>query len=175
MLCFMCSPLAGVQFCSQFMTRYIEKASFTFLIDWINTIANYMVGISTITAYAILVSVLLIRGTIRLRSNTELKMMIQIAVMSTIGVFYFFYWEFHHSLNIDLASSTIIYENLTLFYYDAVVLPYLLLNNTFGQRFLATFHKSGLRCSAKSLVRRNVFFLTGARVDCLGKGIGSPQ
>ncbi|RCN29900.1 hypothetical protein ANCCAN_24333 [Ancylostoma caninum] len=77
--------------------------------------------------------------------------------MSTIGLFYFLYWEFRQLLNLDRQTATIIYENLTLFYYDAVILPYLLLNKTFRDEFIRTF--------SRKKQEKKVFCITVARID----------
>ncbi|RCN29901.1 hypothetical protein ANCCAN_24334 [Ancylostoma caninum] len=77
MTCFMCTPVAGVMYCPRSMTRYIVKASLTVVINGMNTVSNYLVGISTITAYTFLLIFLFIRGNITFRSNAELRMMVQ--------------------------------------------------------------------------------------------------
>ncbi|KAK6753794.1 hypothetical protein RB195_013024 [Necator americanus] len=77
LLCFLCTPMAGVMFCSQSMARHIMELPLKFLIDWMNTISNYMVGVCTVITYTLLAGVLIARGNIRLRNNAELRMMIQ--------------------------------------------------------------------------------------------------
>lgn len=138
---FMCTPLAGVMFCPVNLRRYYFNAKGTLVIIWMNKVCNYLVGISTVTAYTIVIGVLFFRGNITLRSSAEHRMMTQVAVMSTIGVFYAIYWEFGSLLHIGQTAATTVYENLTLFYYDAVMLPYLLLNTTFREEFLKTFRR----------------------------------
>ncbi|EYC21184.1 hypothetical protein Y032_0020g42 [Ancylostoma ceylanicum] len=167
MTCFMCTPVAGVMYCPRSMTRYIVKASLTMVINWMNTVSNYLVGISTVTAYTFLLIFLFIRGNITFRSNAELRMMVQIAVMSTIGLFYFLYWEFRQLLNLDRQTATIIYENLTLFYYDAVVLPYLLLNKTFRDEFVRTF--------SRKKQEKKVFCITVAKIDSFDRRASSAK
>ncbi|KAK6039663.1 hypothetical protein COOONC_22832 [Cooperia oncophora] len=74
----MCSPYAGLLFCPQTMDRILVKAPATPVIQWMNTVCNYLVGISTVSAYTIVIGVLVIRGNITFHSNAEYRMMIQV-------------------------------------------------------------------------------------------------
>ncbi|KAK5979225.1 hypothetical protein GCK32_013048, partial [Trichostrongylus colubriformis] len=157
----LCSPLAGVMYCPDTMDRYAEFGPVTGAVFGLNKMCNYMVGISTFTAYAIIVVVLFVRGNITFHTNAELRMMLQVSIMSTVGAFYFIFWEFRHLVKMDKVASTIIYENLSLFYYNAVMLPYLLLNPTVRREFLKILQKKRSRC--------NVLHVEMAKSDCTGR------
>ncbi|WKY08929.1 hypothetical protein Q1695_001811 [Nippostrongylus brasiliensis] len=146
----MCTPLAGVAFCPDSLRRFYIDVPGSMVIRWINKVFNYLVGVSTLSAYAIVIGVLVARGNIRMRSNAEMRMMMQVAVMSTVGVFYLVYWECRRFLPLSEMSGAVLYENLTLFYYNALILPYIFLNTTFREEFCRTFwwnrNKSSVKC-----------------------------
>lgn len=53
---------------------------------------------------------------------------VKVVAMSTIGLLYFLYWEFSDYLPIPEPSSSLVYEAVSLLYFNAEFAPYLLLN-----------------------------------------------
>uniref|UniRef100_A0A1I7WQG4 DUF5079 family protein n=1 Tax=Heterorhabditis bacteriophora TaxID=37862 RepID=A0A1I7WQG4_HETBA len=102
----------------------------------INRLANYVVGTINIISYSVLFTILFIKGNMTFKKNDEIRMTIQVMVMSVIALFVFAYWELWWVnqrskvgiSDIELQTSIWITENVALFYYNAMIMPYLILN-----------------------------------------------
>ncbi|PIO64788.1 hypothetical protein TELCIR_13570 [Teladorsagia circumcincta] len=52
----------------------------------------------------------------------------KVIMLSTIGLFYFGYWELRHLFKIPEPAATIIYDTVSMLYFNAEFAPYLVLN-----------------------------------------------
>ncbi|VDO33768.1 unnamed protein product [Haemonchus placei] len=122
------SPLCGYQFCPQTMKRFFTHGPLSPFLVWMNRVCNHVFGLTGLFAYVAICVYLFARGTLRFGNNSEIRLTLQVIVMSTIGMFYFSYFEFHEMLKIPQPAATIIYETVVLLYYNSEFAPYLLLN-----------------------------------------------
>ncbi|XGW05211.1 hypothetical protein V3C99_015973 [Haemonchus contortus] len=133
----MISPLCGYQFCPQTMKRFFTNGPLSPFLVWMNRVCNHVFGLTGLFAYVAICVYLFARGTLRFGNNSEIRLTLQVIVMSTIGMFYFSYFEFHEMLKIPQPTATIIYETVVLLYYNAEFAPYLLLNKTFRHEYFS--------------------------------------
>ncbi|WKY08845.1 hypothetical protein Q1695_001765 [Nippostrongylus brasiliensis] len=134
----MLTPYAGYIICPRTLTRLKVDGILTPAILWINRIGNYMVGFTALISYSIICAYLFHRGSLKFNSKNDMRLTFQVTIMSTIGVFYCVYWEFRGLLRLPEPTSTIIYETLTLLYFNAEFCP-LFLNSNFRDEFARFF------------------------------------
>lgn len=135
------SPYAGYQFCPQSLVRFIADGELTPLMKILNKISNYITGFAGLIAYITICTHLYLRGSLKFSSNAEHRLTYQVVAMSTIGLLYFLYWEFSDYLPIPEPSSSLVYEAVSLLYFNAEFAPYLLLNKTFRKEFFLFFRR----------------------------------
>ncbi|KAL6740958.1 hypothetical protein Aduo_014261 [Ancylostoma duodenale] len=136
----MLTPYVGYQFCPKSLQRFPVEGIATPIILWMNTVCNYMVGVTALTAYSTICIFLFLRGNLTFRSNAEVRLTLQD----------------RHFLNLDEVPSVIIYETLTLFYYNAEFAPYFLLNKTFRSECLRFLPSSRKKMPTVSVATRTI-------------------
>ncbi|RCN49712.1 hypothetical protein ANCCAN_04168 [Ancylostoma caninum] len=75
----MLTPYVGYQFCPKSLQRFPVEGIATPIVLWMNTVCNYMVGVTALTAYSTICIFLFLRGNLTLKSNAEVRLTLQVS------------------------------------------------------------------------------------------------
>uniref|UniRef100_A0A7I4YU42 Serpentine receptor class gamma n=1 Tax=Haemonchus contortus TaxID=6289 RepID=A0A7I4YU42_HAECO len=148
------SPLASVKFCAALFYFYAGQAPLQNIISLMDRLLCYAAGIVNVTAYTIMFATLFIRGSLTFKRNREVQMTIQTALTSAFELTLFI-------CSADLVKvlpdywSVILRHYLFLIYYDVLLLPYLILNETVKAEMKKFYRKRG--STTPTLVRIDRF------------------
>ncbi|WKY09951.1 hypothetical protein Q1695_002364 [Nippostrongylus brasiliensis] len=120
------TQLMGARWVDSMMAWGIMKSRNVHLFRALNTITNYAVGLINLVCYSALFFILYIRKAISFRRNNEIKMTLQVMCMVTCEFLFFLFWEL---LTVTNGGVLLVFaETTNLLYFDAIILPYLILN-----------------------------------------------
>ncbi|XGW03260.1 hypothetical protein V3C99_014894 [Haemonchus contortus] len=123
------SPLASVEFCAALFSFHAGRAPLQEVISLMDQVFCYAAGIVNVTAYTIMFTTLFIRGSLTFERNREVQMTIQTALASAFELTFFVCWEILPSVIPDNWRRTV-NGYILLIYYDILLLPYMILNET---------------------------------------------
>ncbi|KAL6740933.1 hypothetical protein Aduo_014236 [Ancylostoma duodenale] len=121
------TDLLGVRWVDSFMTWAHMKSRNPAVFRLLNTLSNYGVGVINIVTYSVLFALLYKRKLISFTDNHEIKMTLQVLCMVFCEILFFLYWQFWNMEGYG-AWDLVIAETSNLFYFDVIVIPYLILN-----------------------------------------------
>ncbi|WKY09956.1 hypothetical protein Q1695_002368 [Nippostrongylus brasiliensis] len=121
------TELMGVRWVDSLMSWTSMKSRNALLFRIINRMSNFFVGVLSLVLYSTLICVLVYKKMISFRRNHEIKMTLQVICMVVSEILFFTYWEL---FNMEGYGSwdLVIAEVSNLLYFDAIILPYIILN-----------------------------------------------
>ncbi|VDO34654.1 unnamed protein product [Haemonchus placei] len=100
------------------------------ILNSLNKISNYLIGVVNLIAYAVLLFTLIKRKMLSFSRSHEIKMTLQVSLMMIAEMIFFCYWEFANVHGYG-AWDLVIAEISVLLFFDVLVLPYMILNRSF--------------------------------------------
>uniref|UniRef100_A0A7I5EC43 Serpentine Receptor, class T n=1 Tax=Haemonchus contortus TaxID=6289 RepID=A0A7I5EC43_HAECO len=147
------TPLASLEFCPAVFFFYSDEAPLQTLSVWMDRLFNYAVGVVNVTAYTIIFITLFLKGSLTFKRNSEIRMTFQAALVSACELFFFLYWEHGRALPELWLNALDGYS--MIIYYDVLILPYMILNETVRAEMKNLFCKQKLRTSIVPSVDRS--------------------
>ncbi|KAK6029865.1 hypothetical protein OSTOST_04011 [Ostertagia ostertagi] len=135
------SPLASVHFCAAHFFFYFGRAPLYPFISWLNQLSNYLIGIVNVTAYTIMFTTMFIKGSLTFKTNSEIRMTAQAAVVSVFELMFFVYWEYVPSVVLPDFWRRAVDGYSILIYYDVLILPYMIFNKSIKTEMKKLFCK----------------------------------
>ncbi|XGW01458.1 hypothetical protein V3C99_013975 [Haemonchus contortus] len=139
------TPLAFLEFCPAFFFFYSNEAPLQNVTVWMDRLSNYAVGVVNVTAYTIIFITLFLKGSLTFKRNSEIRMTFQAALVSACELLFFLYWEHGRALP-ELWLNTLDGYSMII-YYDVLILPYVILNETVRAEMKNLFCKKKFRTS----------------------------